>query len=36
MFARYASAIPIGGLVNGVPQVATGIEYRFRFDMNDS
>ena len=22
-------------VVNGVPQVATGIEYRFRFDMND-
>jgi hypothetical protein len=36
MIARYASAIPIGALVDGVPQVATGIEYRFRFDMNDS
>jgi protein TonB len=23
-------------VVDGVPQVATGIEYRFRFDMNDS
>jgi protein TonB len=23
-------------VVDGVPQMATGIEYRFRFDMNDS
>ena len=23
-------------VVDGVPQVATGIEYRFRFDMEDS
>ncbi len=23
-------------VVNGVPEVATGVEYRFRFDMNES
>jgi TonB family protein len=28
--------VTTNGLVVNVPQVATGIEYRFRFDMNDS